>query len=244
MKKIMMVLMSLCFSGSAGAASLLTIGDSITQGIMPGGGISFSTHLAANHDVVNGGCGGATVGNWHPFAGPVAFCAGTFVGADPNLFAVRVVPNVPVNYAIVMLGTVDTAWMTTPAVYATQLDFLTGALLDFGAEHVVLMTPPPWPIFAGGSAAKTALLQGYRAEVLNICNARPGTTSCIDIYGILEPNVQFFFSPGDVHPNFLAHQVIANEIETRLVPEPGSATLLVSGLLGLGALHHRRKRRS
>ena len=111
---------------------MLLVGDSITQGIMAGGrGTPFATLLAADFDVVNAGCGSATVGSWLPYAFPMPACA-DLPGATPNLFVARALPALPVDFAVVMLGTVDSAWLTSPTTYAAQLDIVVGALLGSG----------------------------------------------------------------------------------------------------------------
>jgi hypothetical protein len=153
-------------------------------------------------------------------------------GASPNLFLDRAVPAMPVDFAIVMLGTVDTTWGTTPAAYAEQLSILVSSLISVGASHAIVMTPPPWPEFAGGSPSAQTLLLGYREASLALCTEREDT-DCIDVFTLLSADYSyFFFASGDLHPNARAHAAIADEIKSTLhaVPEVGSGILLAFGL--------------
>jgi len=106
-------------------ARVLLIGDSITEGTVSGTPGSpyaavVATDLGPEFDVLNLGCGGASSFDWRPDTG-VTICGGLFI----DLWAQRVLPNVPAEIATVMLGTND----------ATGFFEAVGGLIVCGPTH-------------------------------------------------------------------------------------------------------------
>jgi len=198
---------------AAAQQQVLAIGDSITEGAMSGGSGTpyvdvLAAELGAGYTVSNQGCGGSSSFDWRPQTGGTVCNA--FLG---DLFDARVAPNLPTAFATVMLGTNDAVGFFEPApipveTYAAHIADLVAGIRAGGADHVVLMTPPPR--CAGTDPAVIGRLEGYRNQIIAICLTTPGVVCGPDVYTLLDPVVHF--ASCDVHPNAAGHALLGQAL--------------------------------
>lgn len=194
-------------------ARVLLIGDSITQGAVSGTpGPPYAnvvaTDLGPVFDVRNLGCGGATSFDWRPDTG-VTICGGLFI----NLWAERVLPNLPAEIATVMLGTNDATGFFEPAPltganYGANIQAIVDGLHAAGVGQVILMTPP-----ARCTSAPQAVrdrLADYRLRLFTMCLTKPGVVCGPDVYKLLDPVADF--AACDVHPNAQGHAKLGHAL--------------------------------
>jgi lysophospholipase L1-like esterase len=197
----------------AAAARVLLIGDSITEGSVSGTpGFPYAAvvdlQLGPDFEVTNLGCGGATSFDWRPDTG-VTICGGLWI----NLWAERVLPNVPAEIATVMLGTNDATGFFEPApltgdAYAANIEAIVDGLHAAGVDQVMLMTPP-----ARCTSAPQAVrdrLADYRLRIFTMCLTKPGVVCGPDVYKLLDPVADF--ASCNVHPNAQGHAKLGNAL--------------------------------
>ncbi len=202
---------------SSGAAIVL-IGDSITQGRVAGGGVSFADHLQAlrpDDQIRNAGCAGSTTADWtRPVLEPQS-C--TIAGA----YLLNAKPQMPADLAIIMLGANDAtgyyeANPIEPSAYRENLEQLIRvALSDVG--RVVLLTPTLNPV---AKEAERLRLVGYRSAVLSLCGSLGRVLCGPDIQKIVSGPSQDL---AELHPSELGHRRIAQRLDdflTELSPVP------------------------
>jgi len=194
-------------------ARVLLIGDSITEGTVSGTPGSpyaavVATDLGPEFDVLNLGCGGASSFDWRPDTG-VTICGGLFI----DLWAQRVLPNVPAEIATVMLGTNDATGFFEPAPltgdnYAANIEAIVDGLHAAGVDQVMLMTPP-----ARCTSAPQAVrdrLADYRLRIFTLCLVKPGVVCGPDVYKLLDPVADSFSC--NVHPNAQGHAKLGHAL--------------------------------
>ncbi len=245
----------LCAHASSARAALprvLLVGDSITFGwVAPYSADphkeSFAVRLRADLrselKIINGGCPGATTSDWRPDAPPRRYTAEAFVPYQ------RHVPrNMPVQLAVVMLGTND-AWagyrtggpVPVPR-YKEEIERLVANLLRDGAEAILLTTTPPAP--TGLPENFGTLLQGYASVIADLCKTTKDVSCGPDVHELLDPVSDL--NPKDIHPNAKGHAAIAaalaasirDHVNTRPIDNPALLwslgallLLLLAGLL-------------
>lgn len=228
----------------AAAPRVVLVGDSITYGIVGGDpGPTYAELLAdqlgSEVEVVNLGCGGTTSLDWAPNS-TNPFCGSPEIWT-PNIYTVFLLPELPADVVVYLLGTNDSLGFFEPqrvsvAEYGAALrGFAAHALAD-GATWVLLMTPPPNFM----DPVAQALLAGYADEVRAFCAEDPDdAVECgPDLFADFEPEDY----PGDpqsnIHPNATGHALIAAELGDDLIalPEPGAGIALAVGALLLLAL--------
>jgi lysophospholipase L1-like esterase len=194
-------------------ARVLLIGDSITQGAVSGTpGFPYAEivgiQLGPDFEVTNLGCGGASSFDWRPDTG-VTICGGLWI----NLWAERVLPNLPAEMATIMLGTNDATGFFEPAPltgdsYIANIGAIVDGLQAAGVPQVVLMTPP-----ARCTTAPQAVrdrLADYRLRIFTMCLTKPGVVCGPDVYKLLDPVADF--ASCDVHPNAQGHSKLGNAL--------------------------------
>ncbi len=195
---------------------VLLIGDSITYGVVadeagPPFAVSLAQRLGAGYRVTNLGCGGTRSFDWMPGAEPVS-CG----DAPASLFGGVVVPNLPTDLAVILLGTNDAhgyhAPFPTPVEwYRASLSALVTGLLDAGSGQVMLMTPPPAPPFALMKEHWIFRnLKAYRQEVLEICGKARDVICGPDLFRLLESRRDF--DRENFHPRAAGHDEIARAL--------------------------------
>jgi lysophospholipase L1-like esterase len=195
---------------------VLLIGDSITYGVVgddagPSYAVSLEKRLGAAYRVTNLGCGGTRSFDWVPGADPVNCGDG-----KASLFGEVVVPKLPTDLAVVLLGTNDAhgyhAPFPTPVEwYRASLTALVTGLLEGGSGQVMLMTPPPAPPFALTQQHWIFRnLKAYRREVLEICDKTRGVICGPDLFRLLESHRDF--DRENFHPRSAGHDRIASAL--------------------------------
>jgi lysophospholipase L1-like esterase len=244
----MLVLAALPAAASATPLRLVLVGDSITAGQIADTGDPYAVQLAdalePDWDVVNVGCGGTSSLDWRP--SPGSTLCGSLGFQLPNLYTARALPELPADVVTILLGTNDALGFyepqpVAPADYGAAIAEIALQLVRDGADHVLLLTPPP----NFGSQIANLYLQLYRDEVLARCDGLDPRILCgPDVYELLDPTD---FIAGNIHPLLSGHTKIADalyESVTALepIPQPGSLPLLAGGL-GLLCCVRRRTRR-
>jgi lysophospholipase L1-like esterase len=194
-----------------GPARVLLVGDSITVGRVsepkaPPYADLLAAALAPDFEVEVAACGGSTASEWMP-AADSKLCAREWV--EPNLYGAFVSPQLPAEFAVVLLGTNDSgnphASERMADDYEAALRALVGGLLADGAERIVLMTPPP----VHGRMKRYLRLQQLRLRVQAICEDRPEVICGPDLFALLKAED---FETGNAHPNGAGHEKIARAL--------------------------------
>jgi lysophospholipase L1-like esterase len=188
---------------------ILCIGDSITAGVVAGGGKGYvellRKRLSRRHyEVINGGCSGTTVLDW--MRAPVPDLPVVLGGA----YEYAAQPHLPCDLAIVELGGNDAVgfWEvrpTEPEEFVMTLLQLSDRLIGAGTERLLLLSVVPNP---GAREAVQQRLLAYRYQLMRLtgmCHAE-----VLDIYRLLDPERDF--EPYNVHPNQRGHRKIAQAV--------------------------------
>lgn len=167
------------------------------------------------------------------------------------------------------LPQIVSAFSQASAEYAIDVGNIVDRLQAAGAQSIVVWNTPhlglaPAVTFQGASVAGLASLLtqnmndalAYRMgseigvstfDVFDLTEqivANPAsyglsnvTDACVT--GVCNPATHLFWD--GIHPTAAAHQIVANAFVASVVPEPGAVWLVVSGLLGIGAVLRRRR---
>jgi lysophospholipase L1-like esterase len=192
---------------SARRPRLLLLGDSITKGVViPPTGPPYSEIVAELlgeiYEVVNIGVPAARSIDW-TLSMPRSY---------PSKFELHAVQELPADVVSILLGTNDAVTVfgseyTLPPVYEMALEEIIGLLSQYGARHIVLMTPPQ--NFCFGPVGYVNLMD-YREVVFDLC-ARYSHVSCgPDLFKLLDPYSHF--RGCQTHPTARAHQIIADAL--------------------------------
>jgi lysophospholipase L1-like esterase len=212
------------------------VGDSITEGIVsaplgPAYAELLPTLLGPDFEVVNTGRGGVS----SVLMDPGTLCAPLCPGSADNLFDEDITPQLPADIATVMLGLNDALGFfltepTAPNDYDAHMREIVDALFDGGVTTVMLMTAP---IPENVSDVTEAFLVAYGDVVGSMCATLAGVVCGPDLSTLLDPILDF--ESGNIHPNAAGHAKIAQSLSLALiaVPEPTTATLLGTGIVGL-----------
>jgi len=246
---------------------VLLLGDSITNGK----GVSAQEYypgllrdwLGADYEIIEEGCGGTTSALWSPLAVDLGPCHGfLFYLYDRYAFG-----NLPAEIVTLLLGTNDALRSESLEGYEENIIDIVDALLDDGAETVVLMPPPRLP--REFSLAKRLAVKQFGDFVLDLCSNTNHVVCGPDLFELLEYPYQgtgedhFQNRPSgldDLHPNAAGHEVIANRLYDTIVnlpepipwddpdstvtetPEPGAGLLQLGALITLVVLRRVRYR--
>jgi lysophospholipase L1-like esterase len=251
---VLVMLASLVLASSAAATRdptpdpirVLMIGNSITNGydVEPWEAYPslVGVWLGEGYEVIEEGCGGSKVGDWHPDRPDLAPCEGFLW----NLYPRYVERNLPVDIVTVMLATNDAVESTNNAEFLDDFVDLMDALVE-EVEHVVVMTPPDLP--ENMTATQRAKIFGFANMIRFICSNRESLICGPDVFRLLDPELHFpiLGSGRDLHPNAAGHEQIAVELYDTIVqiPEPSLALLegtAVLVLCGVGARSRARAR--
>jgi lysophospholipase L1-like esterase len=162
--------------------------------------------------LIRAGCGGATSLDWLPDAA-VHGCSRRVSETPRNLYDAYVAPALPVEIAVIALGTNDFLGQGQPRVgleeYDAALRELVARLRAGGAEHVVLVKPPPvyhrHPVFQR--------LLRVNARLDRTCAELEGVACGPDLMRLL---ARVDFEPGNLHPNASGHAKIAAALAAQL----------------------------
>ncbi len=205
---------------------VLLVGDSITVGVTSGeAGLSFAQrieeHFGSEVELVNRACGGASATDW-TLSQPGTDC-GLWGQKPPGLFEALAMPELPADFAILLLGTNDAVGYNEPepvraGVYGRSLAEVTQNLLSAGAGKVILIAPPhvphvPKPNWRGAEQR----LRNYGRQVRRICSANPRVVCGPDLFDLLD--VREHFESQNLHPNRSGHEVIATALAGTLRQE-------------------------
>lgn len=200
-----------------GPVRVLLIGDSITAGAVsepsgPAYAELLAESLGPDFEIFVASCRGATTVDWLPSA-PVRLCSRRVSETPFNLYRTFVEPVLPVEIAVIALGTNDFTGHGRPRVsleqYAAALRELAGLLRAGGASRIVLVKPPPayhrHPVFE-------RLLQAS-GQLEQICGSLEGVVCGPDLMRLLSRSD---FERGNAHPNASGHARIAAALAEQL----------------------------
>jgi lysophospholipase L1-like esterase len=222
MRPLLLLISVALFSVSASVARadgpirVTLLGDSITNGVVTGGGTRWgellADSLATTHIVDNVGCGGTTSVDWTLSQG--GFLCGNRLIPEV-VFQHQAVPSLPSDFVTVMLGTNDALGFFEPApvlplAYLANLEEIVANSLAEGARTIVLMSPPP----QCGPSQASFLLDGYRYHGIDLCTQHPDVLCGVDVYTLLGPGD---FVGCDVHPTQSGHTKIFAALEDVLL---------------------------
>jgi len=201
---------------------VVLLGDSITAGIVSEPlGPSFADLLAERIpgvELVNIALSGSDSTHWAPEAKcPPGVCKRT-----DELLEERARPVLPADLVVVLIGSNDVSSRltrkTSVSSYSQNLSQLSLALLKMGADHVLLVAPPP----RSDSQGTSDLLLGYGRAVALVCGAVPRVECGPDLYALLDPAKDY--APREVHPNRFGHEKIAQALESSIAELRGSGS--------------------
>lgn len=244
----LVLLLSHSSAGSPGdAVRVLVIGDSLsTQGgryvIGAESGNSFADQLEIDLDdgfeFINIACPGSSAIDWS-IRTPGALCPPFPWYEFPNgLFKERALPELPVDIALVLLGTNDAAGILEPQsvepdAYDEAIAEIVDALLAGGVKQVILSTPPDVK-----KSWTHRRLQAYREKILDRCKL-PGQPVCgPDFFSLLD--LETDFENRNIHPNARGHARMAKALRESILavsPHSNDRTYVVAaGLIALTIL--------
>jgi lysophospholipase L1-like esterase len=197
---------------------VLLIGDSITAGsVSEPKGPAYPERLAAEFgealEIVVAACDATTTRDWLPEGGSRA-CGQQVV--RPDLYTGLVIPALPVDVAVLLLGSNDAHGYRerepiSVEEYGTNLRAIADALLSGGAERVVLMSAPP----TYHRVKRYRRLMSLRAQVSQICGDVERIDCGPNLFDLLAPED---FAPENLHPNGEGHVKIAQALAETLQP--------------------------
>ena len=190
----------------------LCLGDSVTAGVVTGGGLCFTDilqdRLGPRWKVINAGGEGTSALDW--IRPPIVVPEGTYPPCVAGAYEQLAEPHLPVDVAIVELGGNDAVGFferepTSVWDYRNAIIDIVCRLRDDGVGRILVLTPIPNP--SRGRVVASRLMD-YRMALLHY-NWRRNTT-CVDIYRALSTGEGF--TNGNCHPNALGHKIIAETI--------------------------------
>jgi hypothetical protein len=193
------------------------IGDSIFAGgqskpaAMPVGTL-LTIKLGRRYRVINLACGGSATSAWTPHTR--LSCPNKIDGPP---FESRVVPVLPADWVVVLLGTNDSGYYhppRPPQLVEDNLRAIAEGALSNGAKRVMLVIPPPRPPQSLGGE-RIAALQDYRDRILRLCEEDREIMCGPDLFYLLDKNSDF--AVGNVHPNAMGHEKIAQLIADQIL---------------------------
>jgi lysophospholipase L1-like esterase len=229
---------------------MIMVGDSITVGRSSTPGATgyvddLTAQLGADYEVVNAGLGGSSAVLWDP-GRPCFFLCPDAPNPTDSFYDLVLAPELPADIVSIMLGTNDALgfWIGAPAteeIYRNALTALIDETLEFGANTILLATPPPFP---GDRPEGNALLRDYRAVVIDLCSTLEGVVCGPDINSLLDAEAHF--NGDNIHPNSLGHAAIADAFYDSVlsIPEPGTGVFVTFGVAVLTLKRRRSRLRS
>jgi hypothetical protein len=188
---------------------VLCIGDSVTAGVVAGGGVPYVSHLrrrlGSRYEVINAGGSGTSALDWmRPPAPPLP---APFAGA----YEILAEEHMPAEIVVVELGGNDAVgfWEprpTPPERYRDTMMQLVIRLRGDGARRVLLVTTFPNP---GASPEVEARLMRYRLSLL--CVRWRGRARVVDVWRLLD--LETDFEGLNPHPNERGHWKLAHAVE-------------------------------
>jgi hypothetical protein len=124
-----------------------------------------------------------------------------FVNLGGTLYLKNVVEQMPVDLMVVSLGTVDNGGfggMVTPIDFGANILALAQGALAAGADHVLLIGPPPTSSGLPNHAMHMQNMAAYNNQLLTICANHIAVSCALDLLTILDPAVDV--GNNDVHP--------------------------------------------
>ena len=196
-------------------------GDEFVGGVRPGPSFAdqLEFDLGDGYEFINVACPGSSAIDWS-LTTPGILCPPFPWYEFPNgLLRERALPELPVDIATVLLGTNDSIPLlepgtVTPEAYDEALGELIDALLEGGARHVLLMTPPDL-----GNPDAHLRLQAFRQTVLARCDSSEGVICGPDFFTLLD--LERDFTNGELHPNARGHAHMAKALGASIRRIPG-----------------------
>lgn len=196
--------------------SVLAVGDSHTAGVVaPPRGPAFpevlGETLGPDFTVTAAGCPGSTVRDWTRQVKGVD-CAVS------NAYAEVAAPHLPVDIAVILLGTNDSVGFHEPdrvsaEEYAERMEALVSALRRDGVRRILLVGPPAYgdPIH---QPEANRLLRAYTQALRQLAATRSDTSMGPALLELLSPEEHL---PG-AHINGAGHRLLGQTLAVALEP--------------------------
>ncbi|MFX0187773.1 MAG: SGNH/GDSL hydrolase family protein [Candidatus Hodarchaeota archaeon] len=217
---------------------ILCIGDSVTAGMVSGGGIPYvialQCLLGSHFEVINAGYGGTTSRDWvnPPIPDPSStFPSGFWPPPFGGAYELLAEEHLPCRTVVVELGGNDATGYFEPRPIKTEdyiknMTRLIDRLRGDGARRILILTPIPRP--GKGWPAVHSRLLSYTLSLIN--HTWPRGVSVIDIYHLLDPKEDF--EGLNCHPNEQGHLKIALAVAERVHRRRGWGPPLWAGIPG------------
>ena len=188
------------------------------------------------------GCGGSTLDVWREGVFWDFGCIQSRYVPVPTheLFTDLIVPLLPVDTVVVMLGSNDAFWEVHPELYRDWLRELVRSLRAAGAARVMLTAPPRCyppdvPFIFQCTPSRSLHVTSYGPMIDDVCQSEPGAVCGPNLYRLLDRRGDFI---GDgIHLSAQGHPQVAEALAQAL-PEPSGAWLVA--LATLAALRRNR----
>jgi lysophospholipase L1-like esterase len=186
------------------------VGDSIFAGAQSfpaqqSVGMLLPLLLGRKYSVINVACGASSAGSWSPDSQRV--CHNRY--EEPPFWS-RLMPTLPADWVVVMLGTNDSHyWMyppRPPADVGADYAAIAHTAIAHGAQRIMLVPPPPRPPGTPGGQ-RLAVLAAYGDEMRALCVAHEQIVCGPDLLELMDAETDF--RHGNVHPNGPGHAKMA-----------------------------------